>query len=735
MRRFVILVVAVALLAGASCTGDDEDSSGDGPPNAGPSAETAGLVPEADWRERQDDYLAFAAAGKPDLGSPLSLMAHAEASLRAGADPESTTEAMPSDFEPIFQKLIEFRDTGDFDVNRLITLWVKYREHLSPELADAIEERILAFKYWWTEPTPEGVVDSQYYWTENHQIIFLANEYIAGQTWPDTEFTNSGMTGDEHVAHAAERLRKWFDWRARFGFSEWLSNVYWIEDMKGVLLLAELSEDPEIARLASMTLDVMFIELAGHVQRGNFGSTHGRSYQKDKLNGRDDDTYSLVKMVFDETPADYESADSATLLAVASQYRPPEVARRIASSDETVVFRTKSSLPLDPNAPVDPDVEAPYGLTFEGEDGLMLWWGMGAQFPWQMVPTSVETVLEYDLFETANFQQAADLAPIIETSDLDSLRTLASSLAKQVNPGLLSQVDTYTWRSPEIMLSTAQDWRPGQRGEQTHIWQATIDPDALVFTQHPRTGVSPIDDARDNNSYWTGDGAIPRSAQHENVNISIYSPQYEGDGGVGSGAYSFTYLDYTHAFFPTEHFDEIVEQDGWVIGRKGDAYVALWSHRPTEWRTYDTETEFTRGLTERFDLMAPGGPDNVWITEVGTADDYVGNADPFESFVNAITASAITVERSDDPMAGATVSYLSPSQGQVSFGWLPKDEAEPLPPLVVDGEEIDLHPEDVRWDAPYATASFDGDLVYRAELGGAMMEIDFGAGTRVTAIE
>ena len=86
------------------------------------------------------------------------------------------------------------------------------RTHLDPELADAIEERILAFKYWWTEPTPEGVVDSQYYWTENHQIIFLANEYIAGQTFPDEVFTNSGMTGTRaHRAHADERLRKWFD--------------------------------------------------------------------------------------------------------------------------------------------------------------------------------------------------------------------------------------------------------------------------------------------------------------------------------------------------------------------------------------------------------------------------------------------------------------------------------------------------------------------------------------------
>ena len=141
---------------------------------------------------------------------------------------------------------------------------------------------------------------------------------------------------------------------------------------------------------------------------------------------------------------------------------------------------------------------------------------------------------------------------MVADADDDTLRGLAAALATEVNPGLLSQVDTYTWRSPEVMLSTAQDWRPGQRGEQDHIWQATVDPDALVFTQHPRDGVPSADDPNANEGYWTGDAAMPRSAQVGNVSISIYAPQYAGGDGVGSGAYSFSYEPYTHAFFPTE---------------------------------------------------------------------------------------------------------------------------------------------------------------------------------------
>ena len=751
--------LAVVGLLAAGCTDDGSDradpspttapagrAGADGPGTDPDEAEVAGLVPLDEWQARQDDYLAFAAGEDLDPGSPLSLLAHAEVADRAGEEP-AVDGATAEDFADIFDKIDTLTDTSDFDLNRLITLLIRQGDHLDPGLADAVEQRVLAAKYWWTEPTPEGEVDDQYYWTENHQIIFLANEYVAGQEYEDAEFTNSGMTGAEHVAHADERLRIWFEQRSRFGFSEWLSNVYWNEDLMGVLLLAEFADDPEIARLASMTLDVMFVELAGHVQQGTFGSTHGRSYQKDKLNGRDEDTFSVVKMVFDRTPVPYANADTATLLAVAERYRPPEVARRIASSEVPAVFRTKSSLPLDPNAPVDATVEAPYGLTFEGEVGLMTWWAMGAQFPWQVVPTSVELVREYDLFETSNFQQASALAPIVADADDDTLRGLAAGLATQVNPGLLSQVDTYTTRSPEVMLSTAQDWRPGQRGEQNHVWQATLDPDALVFTTHPREGVPSAEDPNDREGYWTGDGAIPRSAQHGEVSISIYAPQYDGSGGVGSGAYSFTYEPATHAFFPTEHFDEVVEQDGWVIGRKGDGYVALWSARPAAWRTY-TEDEFTRGLTEPFDLVAEGGPDNVWITQVGRAADYAdrGDGDAFANFVAAVTASeprviaryrddcgpgADCTVPADEVGSGARVQLDSPSEGPITFGWLPTAEDPGLLPLTVDGEEQDLHPETLRWDAPYAEAAFDTG-VYRAELDGATLELDFTAGLRRT---
>ena len=155
-----------------------------------------------------------------------------------------------------------------------------------------------------------------------------------------------------------------------------------------------------------------------------------------------------------------------------------------------------------------------------------------------------------------------------------------------INFGVLSEVDTYTYRSAHAMLSTAQDYRRGCFGNQYHAWQATLDEDAVVFTTHPenepRTGTSRWPDA---DGYWSGTGSMPKSAQHGTAAIHLYAPAFASPTGPPLDA--FQYLPYTHAYFPTERFDEVRQVGNWTIGRYGDGYVALWSWRPTRWRAHD----------------------------------------------------------------------------------------------------------------------------------------------------
>ncbi len=98
----------------------------------------------------------------------------------------------------------------------------------------------------------------------------------------------------------------------------------------------------------------------------------------------------------------------------------------------------------------------------------------------------------------------------------------------------------------------------------------------------------------------------------------------------------FEYRPYTHAFFPQDHFDEVIQEGNWTFGRTGDGYVALYSWREPTWREYDPTVYATRDMVKPFDLVADGGPDNVWIVEVGDS----GQA-PFGEWVDERTAAAV----------------------------------------------------------------------------------------------
>ncbi|MCB1038995.1 MAG: hypothetical protein KDA94_05625, partial [Acidimicrobiales bacterium] len=99
----------------------------------------------------------------------------------------------------------------------------------------------------------------------------------------------------------------------------------------------------------------------------------------------------------------------------------------------------------------------------------------------------------------------------------------------------------------------------------------------------------------------------------------------------------------------------------WTFARNGDGYLGLWSWREVDWREHEPPEDPDGGFSEPFDLVATGGPDNVWLCELGDA----GSSGSFESFQQACRSGDPTVERDDE---GFTVAWTSPSAGAVAFG-------------------------------------------------------------------
>ena len=151
----------------------------------------------------------------------------------------------------------------------------------SQELLDAAKETLLSFKYWPDEPG----IDSMCTWTENHYILFSSAAYLAGQLYPDEVFANTGETGEDKMGRNRPRVLRWLEMRFKTGFNEWLSHVYYEEDLAALLSLHDFCEDEEVREKSTKIIDLILLDMVLNQYQGVFGSTHGRSYEAPKKMG------------------------------------------------------------------------------------------------------------------------------------------------------------------------------------------------------------------------------------------------------------------------------------------------------------------------------------------------------------------------------------------------------------------------------------------------------------------
>ncbi|WP_188189953.1 hypothetical protein [Nonomuraea sp. SYSU D8015] len=161
--------------------------------------------------------------------------------------------------------------------------------------------------------------------------------------------------------------------------------------------------------------------------------------------------------------------------------------------------------------------------------------------------------------------------------------------------------DVTVFKTPDVMLSCANDYRPGLPGLQEHIWGATLGPETQVFVTHaPNSSTSPS--ARPN--AWAGNRILPRARQHEGTVLALY--RIPDDDVMG----------YTHAWFPIAEFDEWTQTGVWTVGRKGGGYVALATEGGAE--------PVTTG-PDAWQELRPRGSGTAWVCTVGRRPDFVAS--------------------------------------------------------------------------------------------------------------
>ena len=534
-------------------------------------------------------------------------------------------KGIPLTYGDIFhsiEKIQKREDCADFDMAAIIRLFYQFDDdpRFSKALQDSLKKLVLHFKYWPDEPGTDNMCT----WSENHYILFSSAGYLVGQYFKDDVFVNAGETGMEKMQKMKPRIIQWLDLRYKTGFSEWLSNVYYTEDIAALVNLIDFSHDHEIATKATMVLDLLLLDMALNQFKGTFASTHGRSYFEHKINGNRESSGGIFNLMFGLN--NFKTNMATTALALSTNYRIPPVIYHIANTSAEDGFENKQRMGIRIE-----DAEK-RGLDRKNIEDGMTFMTLEAYCHPKTINLTMKIFDEYHLWENAFFKPFNDSKGLINAArKTGTLPLVARLFRKDLSRNMRTEVNIYTYKTDDYMLSTAQDYNKGMGGDQHAIWSAALGSEAICFTTHPANeklkGSTP--------NYWTGSGNLPRSAQYKNVHFSLYKTS------TRPGIYMTHKLKFTHAWLPKDKFDEVIEKGGWIFAGKNDGYLALWSEKP-----YHLQSESKFKDKE----VIADGKKNIWICELGSKSEYGS----FKNFVDLIAKARIET-------SGLNVIYHSPS--------------------------------------------------------------------------
>ncbi|MBN1624346.1 MAG: hypothetical protein JW903_08245 [Clostridia bacterium] len=565
-------------------------------------------------------------------------------------------------FRSSIKSIYDRTDCFDFVLPGFIYMMTKYGDSpaIPKELRDEAKEMILGCKYWIDEGGPEK---SPCYFTENHQMLYHSNEYIAGQLYPDEIFTNNGQTGKWHMEHARPFVLRWLKWRFRFGFCEWLSNNYYHEDMLSISLLYCFAKDEEIKTKAAMIMDLIFFDMALNSYKGVFGSSHGRTYCQNITNTRDGSF--VLRSLFLGIGDEPLTISAAAVQLACNGYSVAAPIKKCALDSRTYENIQCMSMNAEEGAAL--------GVDPLDYDNVTYFWGMGSNNHRLVVDNTLKTKAAPGYYAIERAKAMKEHYDLCEAQNIP--------YDKDGDYTSRPKADLYSYKTKDYMLACVQDHKKGKYGFQAHIWQATLGGRAVVFSNHPAT-----EEYNGRPNKWAGNRINPKTVQHKNVVISMYNTPVDRVP---------TYTHHTHAYISQEFLDEIVEKDGWVFGRKENGFFAI---RPlsgyTSWAPADPAYNPYMGLNKEDDEGNPiivkdyeyiaTGRSNVWVCEMGSESEHGS----FDVFIKRFESAKL-----EGDVFG--FRYVSPSLGEMETGW--------SRPFIVSGKEIRTDYQ-VRYDNPWCRA-------------------------------
>ncbi len=227
-------------------------------------AERQGL-PAADLPGRIRETLEeLSTYGEPDNVTALARLAAGH----FGAE----TDRMMADTLPT---IVDCHDCADFALVPLLWCRTVYHHNIAPDVVAKIDEAILSYRYWMDEPGN----DVQWYFSENHALLFHTAAYLAGTLHPEAQFNRSGRTGREQAATGLTRVRAWLDHFEHWEMAEFNSAPYFPIDLKGLTALFALAPDKDVRDRAEAAIVRLMTIVARSAHHGILTGAQGRSYE------------------------------------------------------------------------------------------------------------------------------------------------------------------------------------------------------------------------------------------------------------------------------------------------------------------------------------------------------------------------------------------------------------------------------------------------------------------------
>jgi hypothetical protein len=590
-------------------------------------------------------------------------------------DLENDNTYDPEIFNGVYDFVSNRWDTSDFRLQSLARILYEHRDKITDTDYNTIKKSFVEFKYWMDQPGQ----DSMCYWSENHQILFSASEYLAGQYWPEETFSNTGLSGREHMTIARARILTWLEQRWLYGYTEWYSNTYYVEDIAPLANLIDFADDDEIVIKAQIVLDLLLHDVATQSYKGTFIASSGRMYENGKRYGDKNSMQATIDSIWDSARWGHEPKERIGMdlnFVYINNYEVPPIIKAIGEDDSReLIIKATTGLNLTELAERD--------LIGTQDRQIMMQWAMESFSNGIIIDNSLKYINDNNMFanEFLNDFKYFNLGVLTKTG---LLAPLSDYLNPVTNGVAIQRANTYNYRTPDYMVTSAQAYHPGTYGDQQHLWNATLSRTVSVFTTHPAKPLSEGGALGLSPNYWVGSGRFPHIAQEKNIVLNIY------DIPTNPGFMETNVEGYTHAHFPTERFDEVNIDKNYAFGRTKDTYAALIGKNTLA---------FKEGTND--DLIQQGR-NTFWIFEAGSqsADNS------FEDFIERVKSNKVSF----------TDNHLSYSSNEKELSLRFQGD------FSIDGELQNLdYP---RFDSPYIKAEREPNTMH-FEHDGKTLDLDF----------